>query len=43
MFRCKARKKTNREAYNLTVTRRIYAERCGLQRNKADERFLTAP
>ena len=37
MFRCKARKKPNREAYY------IYVERCGLQRNAADERFSTAP
>jgi hypothetical protein len=37
MFRCKARKKPNREAYF------SYVERCGLQRNAADERFSTAP
>jgi hypothetical protein len=33
MFRCKARKKPNREAYIW-----VYIERCGLQRNTADER-----
>ena len=34
MFRCKARK-------NRTTRRiRVYIERCGLQRNKADERFV---
>jgi hypothetical protein len=36
MVRCKARKKrTERRIW-------IYVERCGLQRNTADERFSTA-
>jgi len=38
MFRCKARKKPNREAYmNYTLSGAV------LQRNTADERFSTAP